>query len=131
MFHAWDITIPAGTPDNAPLVQELPLTAGVITKVEIKFPMGCNGLVKVRLSRWTFQLVPLTKNQWVTGNNETVPSETHYELLEHPFFLMFEGSSPSTTYAHRITIRINVEQETSAQEQNVLERLDKIVEAVT
>lgn len=130
MFYAWDILIPANTPKLAPITQELELPFGVITQIHIKFPAGCHGLVGVRLLRWTFQLVPLSSGEWITGDNETVPTETHYELLEVPTFLTFKGCSPSTGYPHMITVRVEVNPEVSEVEQSMLSSLDKIVEVL-
>ena len=131
MFHAWDITVPADTPELAPIKQELNLPAGVITGISIKFPSGCNGMVKIRILRWTFQLVPLSKEEWVTGNDETVPTEQSYELLETPFMLEFQGCSPDTTYLHRITVRIEVNPLVSPSDQQTIQLLKDIKEAVT
>lgn len=130
MWHAWDITITADTKEATPKEQQLELPIGIITKVDIKFPAGCHGMVKVRLSRWTFQLVPLSSGEWVTGDNETIPTETYYELFEVPTFLTFKGCSPDTVNLHKITVRIEVNPVTSASQQQIIERLDKILEAL-
>jgi hypothetical protein len=127
MFHVWDISITADTKEAEPLEQKLELPIGIISRVEIKFPAGCHGMVKIRLLRWTFQLVPLSSGEWITGDDETVPTETYYELLEVPTFLTFKGCSPDTDYNHKITIRINVEPVSSASQQELLYRLDKIL----
>jgi len=108
VFNAWDITITANTLDKSPKEQTLKLTKGVIVKCDVKFPAGCHGLVKVRLFYHTFQLIPLTKGEYITGDDETVPTETYFELAASPYALTFEGSSPDTTYNHTVTIRVTV-----------------------
>lgn len=130
MFHVWDITITADTKETAPLEQQLELPIGIITKIDIKFPAGCHGMVKVRLLRWTFQLVPLTSGEWVTGDDEAIPTETYYELMEVPTFLTFKGCSPDTAYDHKITVRIEVNPALKISDTQIIERLDKLVEAV-
>jgi len=130
MFSAWDITVPANTAELNPLKQKLKLPAGIISKIDIKFPSGCNGMVKVIIKRWTFQLVPLSSGEWITGNDETVPTETAYELLETPFELEFQGCSSSTTYPHVITVRIEVNPLMSVAEKAMIEALNKVAEAV-
>lgn len=131
LFYVWDITVPADTAELNPIYQKLKLSAGIITNINIKFPDGCNGMVKVRILRWTFQLVPLSNGEWVTGNGETVPTETSYELLEVPFELEFQACSPSTSYPHKITIRIEVSPTATLSDLQIIESLNKIVEAVT
>jgi hypothetical protein len=54
LFFAWDVTIPANTLEAAPKTQTLKLTYGVITKVDVKYPAGCNGVVWVRVLRGEF-----------------------------------------------------------------------------
>jgi len=130
MFHVWDITITANTLEAAPKEQQLELPIGIITKIDIKFPAGCHGMVKIRLLRWTFQLVPLSSGEWITGDDETIPTETYYELLEVPVFLMFKGCSPDTDYNHKVTIRIEVNPALKISDMQIIERLDKLVEAV-
>lgn len=131
MFQTWDITIPANTSELAPFEQKLILDYGVIKGVQIKFPAGCHGMVGARLFRWGFQLVPLTDGEWVTGDDESVPTETYYELLETPIFLVFKGCSPNTTYPHTITVRINVEPLVQEGELQVIEHLRNIEESLS
>ena len=108
MFYAWDITIPAGQAEAAPVTQILKLSKGVITRIDVKFPRGCHGLVKVHLLRDEFQLVPLSRGEWVTGDSETVPTEGYYELVETPAQLKFVGCSPGTSYDHTVTVRVSI-----------------------
>jgi len=108
MFWAWDITIPAGRSESNPVTKTLKLSKGVMTRVDIKFPAGCHGLVKVRLLRSEFQLVPLSKGEWVTGDDETVPTEGYYELETTPTQLKFLGCAPTTSYDHTVTVRVTV-----------------------
>lgn len=108
MFFAWDITILAGTADNAPKKETLELAAGVITGISVKFPSGCHGLVKVRLNHGEFQLMPLSRAEWVTGDDEPVKMATYYELKPGMSKLKFEGSSPVCSYPHTVTIRVSI-----------------------
>jgi len=131
MFSAWDITVPADTAELNPLKQKLKLPFGIITGISIKFPDGCNGMVKVRILRWTFQVIPLSSGEWVTGNGETVPTETSYELTETPFELEFQACSPSTSYSHKITVRIEVSPTATISDQQVIANLQDIKELLT
>jgi hypothetical protein len=108
VFFAWDILIEAGTLENDPVVQILKLSAGIIVKVEVKFPDGCHGEVKVRLLRNEQQLIPLNRDDWVTGDAETVTTPEYYELTETPTQLKFIAMSPTTFYDHTVTVRITI-----------------------
>ena len=109
MFWAWDITVTSGTTEASPKTQTLKLSKGVITGIDVKFPAGCHGRVKVRLLRSEFQLVPLSGGEWVTGDDEVVPTESYYELDETPAELKFVGCSPLATYNHTVTVRVAVQ----------------------
>lgn len=108
MNYAWDIAVPANTLATAPQTKELKLTYGVITKMDVKFPAGCHALVQVRLLRWESALLPVGKDTWLTGDDETVINPEYYELTEKPYALKFVGISPGTNYNHTISVRITV-----------------------
>lgn len=108
MFFAWDITVLAGTTEAAPKKQTLSLSSGVITEASIKFPSGCHGLVKVRLMHGEFQLLPLSRAEWITGDDEAVKMAAYFELAPGASKLKFEGCSPGTTYGHTVSVRITV-----------------------
>lgn len=111
MFFCWDIAIEADTSDKTPLEQELSLPRGVITKVDIKFPAGCHGMVGVRLFHCEQQAIPLSSDEWVTGDDETVPTNTYLELTDEPYKLKLRACSPDTEYDHTITVRVDVQLE--------------------
>ena len=108
MFYAWDITITAGTSEAEPKTEILKLSKGTITRIDVKFAPGCHRLVKVRILRWEFQLIPLNKDEWVTGDGEAVITEGFYELDTEPYQLKFLGCSPLTSYPHTVTVRVTV-----------------------
>ena len=109
MGYAWDIVIPAGTPEKEAVPQELKLTFGVITKIEFQFPDGCHGLVKCVLTRGgIFRVAPRNPDEWVTGNRSPVTWRTYLVLDDYPTSLQFKGCSPGTTYPHTITVRIEL-----------------------
>jgi hypothetical protein len=114
MFFCWDITVDADTPENKPLEDWLGLPKGIITHIDIKFPAGCHGMVKVRLFQEALQLIPLSEDEWVTGDDETVPTETYAELLDKPYKLKFKMCSPDTEYPHTVTVRVEVRPEDAA-----------------
>lgn len=114
MFFCWDITIGADTPEDDPLVDWLELPKGIITHVDVKFPAGCHGMVKIRLFQESLQLIPLSEDEWVTGDDEPVPTDTYAELLSFPYKLKIKACSPDTDYDHTVTVRINVQPEYAA-----------------
>jgi hypothetical protein len=130
MFYAWDITIPAGRAVTNPVEQILKLSKGVITKCDLTFPSGCHGLVKVRIKHREHQLIPLSSDEWVIGDGETVPTEAHYELDKSPYQLKFIGCSPTTIYDHKITVRVQVLLIEEVTSTSILEAINNIGEAI-
>ena len=114
MFLCLDKTVKADTPEDKPLEEWLDMPKGIITRVDIKFPAGCHGMVKARLFLESLQFVPLSSDEWVTGDDETVPTETGIELADHPYKIKFVACSPDTSYDHTITVRIEVKLEDAA-----------------
>jgi len=126
MFFAWDITIPANRLETNPVVQTLKLTEGIITHIEVKFPCGCNGLAKVRLFCAEFQLFPLSRGEWVTGDDEAVRGDYYFPLKRAPGALKFHGCSPGSTYPHVVTVRITILPESVASWSPLIEIFTKI-----
>lgn len=114
MFFCWDITISANTLEDDPLEGWLSLPKGIVTHVDVKFPAGCHGMVRIRLFKESLQLIPLSEDEWVTGDDEPVPTDTYAELLDSPYKLKIQACSPDTDYDHTITVRINVQPEYAA-----------------
>jgi len=127
MFFAWDITVTADTKEASPTTETLKLSAGVITHIGIKFARGCHGMVGVRLKHHEFQLVPLSRGEWVTGDDESVDFAEYFELKTTPYSLKFEGCSPNTLYNHALTVRITVLPRSVASMIPVVELLAKLL----
>lgn len=114
MFFCWDITVKLNTPEDDPDTYWLELPKGIITSVNFKFPAGCHGMVRVRLFQEALQLIPLSEDEWVTGDDEDVQTETYAELLDFPYKLKIKLCSPDTEYPHTITVRVEVRPEDAA-----------------
>ena len=108
MFWAWAVTIPKNTSASGAVEQRLKVSKGVLIDLPIFFPAGCHGLVKVRIFKGNHQLVPKNTSDWLTGDDESVPTEKYYELKEAPYELTFKGCSPNTSYAHDVTVRVTI-----------------------
>jgi hypothetical protein len=125
MFFAWDITIPLNTLEASPIEQTLKICKGVITSMWVGFPSGCNNMVMVQLLRSEHQLVPLNRGYWLIGNAHRVETDSSYEMSTVPYQLKFRGCSPGTTYAHVITVQIQVLAKEIAYPYLIMEKLLK------
>ena len=130
MFFAWDITVTANTLAASPKTQILKLTKGIITKVDLFFPAGCHGLVNVRILRNEFQLIPLSRGEWVTGDDSSIPTEGFYEFETVPSALKFIAHSANTIYNHKITVRVEIKKREEIKDPALIQRLDKLIEVL-
>jgi hypothetical protein len=108
MIFAKDFTVPANTPEDEPEEWPIKVSSGVLSYVGFKFPAGCHGMVKVRLWHGEFQIVPLNKDEWITGDGEEVKFTEFYEVDEEPYEMKIRACSPDTTNDHTITLRMVV-----------------------
>jgi len=108
MIYEYDLAIPANTLATAPVSQEMPLARGIIHKIELSYPAGCNNMVLVALKRGLHQVSPLNTQGQHKSNFHTISFATWYEMLDLPYQLEAYGWSPGTTYSHTVTIRIGI-----------------------
>jgi len=130
MFYAWDITIPANTQATTPLERVLKITKGVVVRFGVKFPSGHHSLVKVRLFYLDSQLFPLSRGEWITGDDEAIDVPEYFEIKGAPYTLKFHGCSPGTTYPHLVTVRVVILPKEVASFVPLIELLTKILQRI-
>ena len=108
MLYAWDILVTANTLESAPKEQLLKITSGVIVLVTVSYRAGCQGWVRVRILHEESVLVPLNKDTWLTGDDETVPAPMWFKISATGNILKFRAHSAGTTYPHTITVRVSI-----------------------
>ena len=128
MLFAFPLTIPAGTTEDIPFTQTLTLDFGVITKISIKFPAGCHGLVQIQLLQNESVLIPLNGDTWLSGDDETVESEIYFQFNSEPYELKFLGISPNCSYDHTILVRVEI---LSADEAFPSQAMTELVQILT
>lgn len=108
MFYNFAITVLANTLESAPKEQEMKLTAGVIQEVNILFPPGLDGMVKLRIMEGGHQFLPTNPEGYFATDNEVIVIPGQYYELKEPYTLKAVAYSPDTTYNHTIDVRIDV-----------------------
>lgn len=71
ILHPFAVTIPAGTPANAPLVTLTQMSPSVVDRIEWLFPAGCNGQVGIQFGARAIPLLPGDKTQFFTGSGSS------------------------------------------------------------
>lgn len=107
MIYTYQLTVPAGTLAASPVSLDMPIGHGIIHKLEVEFPFGCNGAVRVTINRALHQVWPTNQDASLSANGYTIVG-TEYEPIETPpYQLEAFGWSPGTAYSHIVTIRIH------------------------
>lgn len=108
MLYVLPLTIPAGTAEGAPTEQDLKLTDGVITRVEVEFPAGCAGLAHSYARQGVHQVFPTNPDGNLASDNHVIAWNDYEDLHTDPRILTICGWNLDDTYDHTITWRIEL-----------------------
>jgi len=103
MIYAFDVTVPANTPEEDPYMEELELDYGIIRKVVIQIPTGHAGLCKFGLFRGDSQVWPRNRDEKFAGDGVVLTfDDEYYPILQPPYSLFFVGWNEDELYDHRV-----------------------------
>ena len=108
MIYTADVTVPKNTAVGSEKRQTLKITNGVIHKLDIMFPAGCAGLVKVGLFFEGTPLFPSTAGMTFSGDDETVTFPEFVKVRDAPRTIVIKASNIDTEYDHTVGVRIGV-----------------------
>lgn len=108
MLYQKSLTIPANTAEADAEEAILELTIGVSTKREVHFFDGCADLVHVRVEDAGWQIMPWTREEWLTASGETITDESNYPIVTKPKFFRVYGYNEDTVNDHTVTLRVTM-----------------------
>lgn len=108
MIYTGNITIPANTPATLPTEMRIPITLGIIYKIELQFPPGCGGLAHLVINDGGYQVWPSTPGTDFATDDYTVSFEDTYLKQAAPKELQVYGYNEDETYQHIIQVRLGV-----------------------
>lgn len=108
MLYQCTLTIPANTLVTAPESDILKLAAGVSTRREVYFPVGCQGTAKVRIFHGGWQIVPWSRDEWLHSNDETVVDESPYPVPLGLNSFTIYAYNEDTVNSHTIQVRVQM-----------------------
>ncbi len=120
MIYLHELTIPAQTSKASAVTAEVSVVEGVITEVNILFPLGCKGLVGVQVKDWQHIVWPTNPDLWLIADGETIHWSDDYELSGNPHTLTVRGYNEDDSYPHTIYFRFVVMEKERA---NLLQKL--------
>lgn len=115
MIFSHTVTVPINTTKLDPYEEKLSITRGTITSLSVYFPWGCAGLVGCQMLRLRSQLLPLSPNVWLTGNDFLHSYDYFYEITTEPYDITLRFYNEDDTYTHSpfVVIEMSRQQDTS------------------
>ena len=69
--RSFQVTIPAGTPQAAPVVVNVPFPSSEVERITAKVPPGPSGLMGFALTMNGQQVIPINAGAWLIADNHT------------------------------------------------------------
>lgn len=108
MYYQATVTVPPNTPESAPLVSLLTLTAGVITTLRVGFPPGCSGLCHVQVREKGWQIVPWSLSESLHWDSYVFELLPQYVMAADPYDLTLLTWNLDDSYEHTIFVGVEV-----------------------
>ena len=109
MHYVYAITTPASTTFANRQKTILALSRGRITRVDVQFPSGLQGLAYLVINRGLNQLFPTNPDGYYASSAETIWWPEDYDLSTDPFQLEAYTWNLDVVYQHTITVRVTLE----------------------
>lgn len=108
MIYSFDFEIPRDTSFYNPQHNILPISEGLVYRVEFQFPSGCAGLAHIQVYDGGHQVWPSHPHNDFAGNNNTIAFDDLLMKSQPPFQFDLYGYNDDDTYHHTIFVRIGV-----------------------
>lgn len=108
MYYDYAITVPANTTEDDPVTQVIELTAGVIYRLEVHFPIGCFGLAHCQIRHHETQHWPSNLDGSFATDGYAIVIDELFDLNAEPYTLKAICWNDDDTYQHVITVRVGV-----------------------
>lgn len=108
MIYTLDVTTPANTPALDALRVVMPITRGLIHRVELDFPSGAVGLHHVVIIDGDHQLWPSTEHETFHPDGVVIAFDDIYLKISPPYELLVRSYNLDDTYSHLVQVRIGL-----------------------
>jgi len=123
VLYRYALTVPASTPETAPVTDLVTITYGVLRNVTVLFPPGCAGLVHVAIQYHGSQIIPLSAGTYLASDSEPVSWPEEIPVFYPPFQFELLGWSDDDTFEHTIVFRLNILPERMQRAGGIVQRL--------
>jgi hypothetical protein len=106
MNFIYSFTIPASTSASSPYEQNLKLSYGVITNVQIVLPVGHQAKAHLVMLFHGFQIYPLSRGNDYHGDDVSFQFDDRFFINSAPYEIKARGWNTDTDYNHEFIISI-------------------------
>lgn len=116
MLYSYSLTIPPNTPQDNPIELEMPLTPGIISGVDIRFPPGCAGLARCVIKYHEGVIFPSSAESYFAADTYPIQWVENLQFNVIPAVLTLVGWNIDNLYEHTITCHIAITEANSSVE---------------
>ena len=104
MIYSIKVTTPAGSLKT----ESLFVTKGLVYRIELMFPPGSGGMLKVAIFRGASQVWPLPPGEVFDGDYMLITFEDLYVVESQPYIFTIRTDNQDEKYEHEVTVRIGL-----------------------
>lgn len=104
MIYTKTVTTLSGTSKHV----VMPVTSGLVYKVEVEFPGGCAGLLSVAINDGGHQLYPSSPGETFASDDHVIAFDDTYLKTAAPFQFDIYTKNDDDTYPHKVQIRVGM-----------------------
>lgn len=108
MIYQTTISTPITLYVDTPLRTVLKVAKGLVYKIEVDFPPGPQGLLKVRIFDGGHQMWPSSPDEYFQTDGYCISFEDTFLKLAEPYQFDILTWNIDETYAHTVTVRIGL-----------------------
>jgi hypothetical protein len=108
MFYETSLIIPPNTLSTAQATIDLPVHAGNVNRVEVRFPSRTGGLAHLRILYWQRQIWPSNPNSFFTDDGHAITFDEDLDLVDPPYVFTLSGWNEDDTFPHAPIVRIGI-----------------------
>ena len=86
----------------------LPVSKGLVYRIEVDFPPGCCGLLSVKVFDGSYQVWPSSRDDSFAGDGQVIAFDDSYLKLAAPYEFRIETINSDLTYTHKTQVRIGM-----------------------
>lgn len=108
MVFVKSVTTVKDTLESSPLESFIDVARGLLYRSQIVIPPGPSGLVGIKIFEGGHQMFPVSRDEWLTGDNETVDFGDLYYITTTKTRLRILTYNLDDTYSHKLIVRLGV-----------------------